>query len=222
MNPEIGTHMVENSFMVAINAGDPLPYAINNPAHGTWDQTTQTMKWDIRGAHRIPFQTVIDEPPWFNPGGGAGGTHIPGGMGIIPMVPYEDPSVYPWLPPPEKYPPFEYPKVTIVTTSGFLQTLNPWTVELKPDSISLQHDMPGVKPEDLTVDIRDNTLTVAGVRRDLRNGANQLEARTITATYQVAMYSPESADAVLVNGVLSIFMKKREEFLPKTVKVRVK
>jgi hypothetical protein len=133
---------------------------------------------------------------------------------VVPFGPH-GPYV-PYAPEPDQL----WPNV-VVTTSGCFLPLNPWTVELKPDSITMQHDMPGVKVEDLTVAITDGKLVATGVRRDLRNGANVLEARIIAATYDVSMYEPASATALLKNGVLIVHMNKREEVKPKTVKVPV-
>lgn len=214
--------MSESSMQVAVNAGDRV-YAITNPTIGAQmihidhAQPLQNHNslgvtaggWTGEGVH------IGDFPDW-----------IPGGPlkrdmgGVYPYYPPYRIEPSPWEIP---HDPIPYPKTfqTVVNTIGYL-ALSAWTIELTDDSISLSTDMPGVKLEDMKVEITSGVLTVTGVRHDKRNGANTLEDRTNTQTYQVQMYLAESANAILLDGVLTVKMLKREEFKPKVVKVKVK
>jgi HSP20 family molecular chaperone IbpA len=209
--------MSETTMMVTVNAGDRPElgiYAITNPSHNgqviSVGQGPTYTGDSIRIGDPIPDEWVPGGPLRREFGGG----YYP---------PYRiDPQ--PWIEPYNPYPydpSNEYTFKTIINTTGFL-SLSPWTIELTDDTIGLSCDMPGVKPDDMKVEIKDGTLTVTGVRRDKRNGANTLEARTTTHTWKVEMYVAESATAILLDGVLTVKMQKREEFKPKVVKVKVK
>ena len=198
--------MSNNSYMVAVNAGNSVPYAVqsqvvyggaaNNPFEGKMIAGMQIQdNTNIR----------IGDVPDF--------TWIPdtlGGHHILPYVPYEPNPAYnpPW------------PQMTI-HTSGYLAVCGQWTVDLTPDDITMSCDMPGVKVDALKIEINNGQLTATGVRHDLKNGGNERIAYPIKHQYEVSKYIPESATATLLDGVLTINMKKREEHKPHVVKIRV-
>ena len=86
-------------------------------------------------------------------------------------------------------------------------------------------DLPGVKPEEIDIKLDDSTLVVTAERKpaepaDLKGWLRRERAygryvRTFTLPRTVT--APE---ATYTNGVLVLTLPKREEALPRTVKVR--
>ncbi|MGD0838134.1 MAG: Hsp20/alpha crystallin family protein [Polyangia bacterium] len=94
------------------------------------------------------------------------------------------------------------------------------------DRISLLADMPGVKPQDLKIDLRDSTLTLSG-RVD--SGAGQGET-SITTEYESGTYFRQftlsemidqaKIDAKLEGGVLHLDLPKLERAKPRQISVQ--
>lgn len=188
--------MTENSYMVAVNSGNSIPYSPTVVYEGKTIAGQQLM---------VDNNIRIGDNPDF--------TWIPGGLGdqrVLPYVPYEpNPMEIPVWP------------TQVVVTSGYFAPFQKWTVDLTSDDITMSCDMPGVKVDALKVEIKDGWLSATGVRHDLKNAGNQRFASTTYNQYDVSKYDPESAVATLLDGVLTISLKKREEFKPRVVKVRV-
>lgn len=93
--------------------------------------------------------------------------------------------------------------------------------------ITLLADIPGVKAENLTIDLRDNTLTLIG---DVEGAVGNAEKRILTE-YETGKYYrqftlPElvdqsKIDAKLTDGVLRLRLPKVEEATPKKIKIKV-
>ena len=92
--------------------------------------------------------------------------------------------------------------------------------------ITLLADMPGVKPEDLTIDLRDNTLTLsAGIALD-----QGVDEENILIEYETGKYyrqftvgeliDQEKIDAHLKDGVLRLLLPKAEKATPKKIAVK--
>ena len=97
------------------------------------------------------------------------------------------------------------------------------------NDVVLKTTLPGVKLEDLDINITDNTLTIKGetkteqetkqenyLRRECRYGTF---GRSITLP---AGLKTDKAKASLENGVLTISIPKAEEIKPKVIKVKAK
>lgn len=94
------------------------------------------------------------------------------------------------------------------------------------DRISLLADMPGVKPQDLKIDLRDNTLTLSG-RVDGDTPPNE---SSITNEYEPGTYfrqftlsetiDQSKIDAKLTDGVLRLELPKLERAKPRQITVR--
>ncbi|MGD9136353.1 MAG: Hsp20/alpha crystallin family protein [Desulfobacterales bacterium] len=92
--------------------------------------------------------------------------------------------------------------------------------------ITLLADMPGVKADDLTIDLRDNTLTLSA---DITPVDNSSEEELLTE-YETGRYyrqftlgemvSQENIDAKLNEGVLRLTLPKVEKATPKKITVR--
>ena len=92
--------------------------------------------------------------------------------------------------------------------------------------ITLLADMPGVKAGDLTIDLRDNTLTLSADVAPLEN-ANEED---IIIEYETGRYdrqftlgeliNQENIDAQLNDGVLRLLLPKVEKATPKKITVK--
>ncbi|MFO7750372.1 MAG: Hsp20/alpha crystallin family protein [Desulfobacteraceae bacterium] len=94
------------------------------------------------------------------------------------------------------------------------------------ESIFLIGDMPGVKNEDLTIDLRDNTLTLTG---DVSLPEADDE-EVLLYEYGIGRYyrqftlsevvDQEKIDATLKNGVLHLTLPKAERARPRQIEVK--
>jgi HSP20 family protein len=94
------------------------------------------------------------------------------------------------------------------------------------NEINLVADMPGVKSDDLNIDLRDNTLTIAGEIAPFE-GPNETD---LVVEYEVGQYFrqftiPEvidqnKIDAHLNEGVLKLVLPKAEVAKPKKIEIR--
>ena len=92
--------------------------------------------------------------------------------------------------------------------------------------ITLLADMPGVKAENLTIDLRENTLTLSGAIAPLEN-ANEED---ILVEYETGKYYRQftigelidqgKIDAKLNDGVLQLKLPKVEKATPKKIVVK--
>jgi HSP20 family molecular chaperone IbpA len=92
--------------------------------------------------------------------------------------------------------------------------------------ITLLADMPGVKADDLTIDLRDNTLTLSADGAGEKNG----DEEEILTEYETGRYyrqftlgeliNQENIDAALNNGVLRLTLPKVEKATPKKIAVK--
>ena len=92
--------------------------------------------------------------------------------------------------------------------------------------ITLLADMPGVKADDLTIDLRDNTLTLSADTAPVDN----TEENEILVEYETGRYyrqftlgemvNQENIDAKLNDGVLRLSLPKVEKATPKKIAVK--
>ena len=92
-------------------------------------------------------------------------------------------------------------------------------------NITLLADMPGVKADDLTIDLRDNTLTLAADIAPVDN----TDEEEIVVEYETGRYyrqftlgeliNQENIDAKLNDGVLRLTLPKVEKATPKKIAV---
>jgi len=92
--------------------------------------------------------------------------------------------------------------------------------------ITLLADMPGVKAEDLTIDLRDNTLTLSAEIAAVDTSDEQ----DIIVEYETGKYyrqftlgeliDQEAIDAKLNDGVLRLSLPKVEKATPKKIMVK--
>ena len=92
--------------------------------------------------------------------------------------------------------------------------------------ITLLADMPGVKADDLTIDLRDNTLTLAADIAPI----DDTDEEIILMEYETGRYyrqftlgeliNQENIDAKLNDGVLRLSLPKVEKAAPKKITVK--
>jgi HSP20 family protein len=95
------------------------------------------------------------------------------------------------------------------------------------DRISLLADMPGVKPQDLKLDLRDNVLTLSGrVDAGLSSKESSFLCEYESGTYfrqftLSEMIDQTKIDAKLTDGVLRLELPKAERAKPRQIAVKV-
>lgn len=92
--------------------------------------------------------------------------------------------------------------------------------------ITLLADIPGVKADDLTIDLRDNTLTlVADIAPDDNSNKENILVEYETGRYYRQftvgeLINQENIDAKLNDGVLRLTLPKVEKATPKKITVK--
>jgi HSP20 family protein len=95
------------------------------------------------------------------------------------------------------------------------------------DAYHVTAELPGTKPEDVTVEVHEGVLTLRGEKRSEREGRRE-HARYVERSYGTFSRSfrlPENAnveklDASFKDGVLHVTIAKREEAKPRTVSIK--
>ncbi len=94
-------------------------------------------------------------------------------------------------------------------------------------AITLLADMPGVKADDLTIDLRDDTLTLTGdVRPDGKTPGEKVYEEYETGRYHrqfslSEVIAQDKIDAKLSDGVLRLTLPKVEKATPRRIAVQV-
>jgi HSP20 family protein len=91
----------------------------------------------------------------------------------------------------------------------------------------LNAEVPGIKPEDITVDVENNVLTISGERKlestREREGYHRVERYYGTFSRSFAMTDKvdvESIDAQYDNGVLKLTLPKRPEAAKRAISIK--
>lgn len=110
--------------------------------------------------------------------------------------------------------------------SGSRRWIPPMDLAETEDELILTADLPGVREEDVAIEIKDGTLTVSGERKDAREesgrGYHRVErsfgrfSRTLTLPRGV---DAESVAARFDDGVLEVHIPKPEERKPHRVRI---
>jgi HSP20 family molecular chaperone IbpA len=92
------------------------------------------------------------------------------------------------------------------------------------DEILLHAEMPGVKKEDISVNIDNGSLTLSGLRTIARDGANDWEEFG-DVEFQRAFSVPQTIDvnkvqAELKDGILALHLPKSEAAKPRMVDIK--
>lgn len=96
------------------------------------------------------------------------------------------------------------------------------------DEVVVQMAVPGIKPEDINIQISGDTVTVSGETRedkeDKRKNYYQRQLRYGSFSQSVVIptsVKADNADASFKNGILKLTLPKSEEVKPKTIKVKI-
>jgi len=96
------------------------------------------------------------------------------------------------------------------------------------DSIVLNVELPGVSKEDLSLEVKDNTLTIKGEKK-MEKDVNEESYHRMERTYGSFMRAftlpstvqQDKVKAKFKDGILEILIPKVEEAKPKQIKVEV-
>ncbi|MFO7846162.1 MAG: Hsp20/alpha crystallin family protein [Balneolaceae bacterium] len=109
-------------------------------------------------------------------------------------------------------------------TSTFTPNIN---ISETDDIVSIEVDIPGMKKEDIQLDIENGALTVRGERKNKReeDGRTFHRVETQYGTFERSFQLPdhvdeESVEATYNDGILQIDMKKKEEKLRKQIAIK--
>ncbi len=98
-----------------------------------------------------------------------------------------------------------------------------------PNEVVVKAALPGIKPEDVNIDITGDTLTIKGetkAKQEIkRDDYLYQERRYGTFSRSVVLpggLKPDRAEATMDDGVLTLTIPKAEELKPKSIKVKAK
>ncbi len=94
-----------------------------------------------------------------------------------------------------------------------------------PDAIVLLADMPGVSPENVEIDLKDDTLTIRGTVGDYGKGENEILIEYGVGDYFREFTLGKSIDqsrieASMKDGVLKLVLPKIEKVKPRKIEVK--
>ncbi len=104
----------------------------------------------------------------------------------------------------------------------------PIDVRADSDSFVIQALLPGVRAEDLNINIVNETVTISGVlNTDREEDGNYLLAERPSGKFQRVLTLPtqldqDNVEASLEDGVLTLDIPKAEEAKPRTIKIKAK
>ena len=96
----------------------------------------------------------------------------------------------------------------------------------RPGGITLLADMPGVRPDGLTIDLRENVLTIQGAVRDPQGPEETIVMREFGFGSYFRQFSladtidQEKIEATLRDGVLRLELPKVEKAQPRQIAVK--
>jgi len=96
------------------------------------------------------------------------------------------------------------------------------------DTINMDVELPGLAKEDVTLRIEDDTLIIAGERKDetQSQGKNYHRVERVYGRFSRSFSLPTNIDkdkvnASFKNGILKVSLPKKEEAKPKQIKIKV-
>lgn len=109
--------------------------------------------------------------------------------------------------------------------TGEMPMVPPADIEETDDSFIIEMDVPGVKREDLTVEVRDSQLHIRGeIKERESKGVWRRKSRPSgTFDYLVSIpgeVDPEKVEATLNEGVLGVRLGKAEHAKPRQIEIK--
>ncbi len=91
------------------------------------------------------------------------------------------------------------------------------------DNVYVRAELPGVKRDDITVEMTDGYLTIAAARKTAGGEGQEEESFSFSRSVSIAdEIQTDKVAAAYENGVLTVTLPKREEAKPKKITVAVK
>jgi HSP20 family protein len=113
--------------------------------------------------------------------------------------------------------------------AAFGQTMPAVDAYQTPNEVVVKATLPGIKPEDVDIDITGNTLTIRGevkAEKEVKQQAYFYQeqryggfSRSLTLPGGLQV---DKVDATMENGLLTIIIPKSEKVKPKAIKVKAK
>ena len=98
-----------------------------------------------------------------------------------------------------------------------------------PNEVVVKAALPGMKPEDINIDITGDTLTIKGetkAEQEIKKEDYLYQERRFGAFSRTVVLpgglQPDKAEATMEDGVLTLTIPKAEEVKPKAIKVKAK
>lgn len=98
-----------------------------------------------------------------------------------------------------------------------------------PGEVVVEAALPGLKPEDISIDITGDTLTIkreSKTEQEVERGEYLYQERRYGAFFRSVVLpgglKSDKADATMEDGVLTLTIPKAEEIKPKAIKVKAK
>ena len=98
-----------------------------------------------------------------------------------------------------------------------------------PNEVVVKAALPGLKPEDVSIDITGETLTIKGetkAEQEIKKEDYLYQERRYGAFYRSVVLpsglKPDKAEATMEDGVLTLTIPKAEEVKPKKISVKAK
>lgn len=120
---------------------------------------------------------------------------------------------------------FVWPPLAPLRTRGTLAV----DVRETDDAFIINASVPGLKPEDLNINVVGDTVTISG---EIKEETKEEEASYIYRERRFGSFTrtvtlpttldPDKAEAVIENGVLTLTIPKAEAAKPKAIKVKTK
>ena len=96
------------------------------------------------------------------------------------------------------------------------------------ESYEIKADVPGVKKEDISIDIGENTLTIKGERKFEKGNSkeNYIRVERTYGSFTRSFALPQNVDrgnikAKYKDGILDLVLPKKEEAKPKKINIQV-
>jgi HSP20 family protein len=111
---------------------------------------------------------------------------------------------------------------------GMTEISFPVDVEAREDSFVISALLPGIKPDELNIQIVNETVTIQGEMKVARDEkANYLVAERPSGKFNRVLtlpttLDPEHSEAHFEHGILTLMVPKAPEARPRTIKVNVK
>lgn len=147
-------------------------------------------------------------------------TIVPAGDWITPqpVLPWDAQPYEPWVVPTTPWIVPSYPAWPGTTSAGSITVtttpITPWRVKYDGDKVMMAIDLPGVKSKDIVLDIKDGIVLLMATRADTNECTSE--------QYDLGEeYNPNSAEAKLADGVLTLWVKEYPDRVTENVRVPI-